>query len=88
MSPDSVFPRIALIKALNEDCLIDLRRRVGRYTHIQSINGCFLDGYSIKNISTIFQRETRQESVQLVVRFIHSKQVKPNPPLPLGECEY
>ena len=81
MSPDSVFPRIALIKALNDDCVSDLRRRVGRYTHIQSINGCFLDGFSIKNISAIFQSETKKDSVQLMVRFIHSKSAS-RPPLP------
>ncbi len=60
---------------------------MGRYTHIQSINGCFLDGYSIKGISTIFQAETKRDSVQLMVRFIHSKKEKPQLPPLLGECE-
>ena len=86
MSPESVFPRITLIKELNEDCVTDLRHQVGLYTHIQSINGCFLDGYSVRNISAIFQLETKKENVQLMVRFIHSRSDnKPTLPSPLSE---
>lgn len=81
MSPDSCFPRIALIKSLGDDCVPELSNRVGRYTHIQSINGQFLDGLNIKEISEIFQLETRRDQIQLMVRFIHLKRkTSPLPP--------
>lgn len=73
MSPGSAFPRVTLIKTLNDDCLPGLQGRVGKYTHIQSINGHLLDGLYINDVTAIFKAEAKKNHLQLVVRYIHPK---------------
>ena len=70
MAKDSQFERIVLIKGFNDNCSSDLRERVGRYTHIQSINGRFLDGLTVDSATEIFQ-SLKHPHVQLIVRFIY-----------------
>ena len=64
-----------LIKGFNERCSDDLRERVGRYTHIQSVDGTFLDGMAIEMVTNVFQN-LRHPLSQLVVRYIHP--IKPD----------
>ena len=59
-----------LIKGFNDRCSEYLRERVGRYTHIQSVDGVFLDGLPIEKVTSVFQN-LRQPLSQLVVRYIH-----------------
>ena len=73
MSAESAFPRITLIKSLLDDCVPELRGQLGRYTHIQSINGYLLDGLNIKDVSAIFKAEVKKNHAQLVVRYVHPK---------------
>ena len=70
MSPDSEFPRIVLIKSFGSECIEDVKTKLGRYTHIQSYNGVFLDGMDIKDVTAIFQ-SMRSPTAQLTVRYIH-----------------
>ena len=73
MSPDSEFPRIVLIKSFGSDCIEDVKSKLGRYTHIQSYNGVFLDGMDIKDVTAIFQ-SMRSPIAYLTVRYIHPSQ--------------
>ena len=73
MSPDSEFPRIVLIKSFGNECVEDVRLKLGRYTHIQSYNGIFLDGMDIKDVTAIFQ-SMRSPIAYLTVRYIHPSQ--------------
>ena len=66
-----------LIKGFNDECSSDLRKRVGKYTHIQSVNGRFLDGLSTNNVTEIFQ-SLKNPHVQLIVRFIHPIKSRPD----------
>jgi hypothetical protein len=70
MSPDSEFPRIVLIKSFGNECVDDVKSKLGRYTHIQSYNGVFLDGMDIKDVTAIFQ-SMRSPIAYLTVRYIH-----------------
>ena len=70
MSPDSEFPRIVLIKSFSNDCDKDVKAKLGKYTHIQSYNGVFLDGMDIKDVTAIFQ-SMRSPVAYLTVRYIH-----------------
>ncbi len=70
MSPDSEFPRIVLIKSFGSECVEEVKSKLGRYTHIQSYNGVFLDGMDIKDVTAIFQ-SMRSPTAQLTVRYIH-----------------
>ena len=73
MSHESTFLRIVLIKSFNDDCLPDLQNKLGKYTHIQFVNGVFLDGLSIDKVTEIF-RVVPQHRIQLLVRYIHPRQ--------------
>ena len=73
MSHDSMFSRIVLIKNFNEDCVPDLQNKLGKYTHIQFVNGVFLDGLSIDRVTEIF-RTVPHHRIQLLVRYIHPRQ--------------
>ena len=73
MSHESLFSRIVLIKSFNEDCLHDLQRQLGKYTHIQFVNSVFLDGLSIDRVTEIF-RTVPQQRMQFLVRHIHPRQ--------------
>ena len=73
MSPDSEFPRIVLIKSFGSDCIEDVKSKLGRYTHIQSYNGVFLDGMDIKDVTAIFQ-SMRSSIAYLTVRYTHPSQ--------------
>lgn len=73
MSHDSMFSRIVLIKSFNEDCLPELQNKLGKYTHIQFVNGVFLDGLSIDRVTEIF-RTVPHHRIQLLVRYIHPRQ--------------
>lgn len=68
-----MFLRIVLIKSFNVDCLPDLQNKLGKYTHIQFVNGVFLDGLSIDRVTEIFRSVTRHR-IQLLVRYIHPRQ--------------
>ena len=70
MSPDSEFPRIVLIKSFSNECVDDVKNKLGKYTHIQSYNGVFLDGMDIKAVTSIFQSMT-SPIAYLTVRYIH-----------------
>lgn len=70
MSPDSEFPRIVLIKSFGSECAEDVKMKLGKYTHIQSYNGVFLDGMDIKDVTNIFQ-SMRSPMAYLTVRYIH-----------------
>ena len=74
MSPDSEFPRIVLIKSFGSECVKDIKSKLGRYTHIQSCNGVFLDGMDIRDITAIFQSMRSLTTVSLMVRYMHSSQ--------------
>ncbi len=76
MAHESPFSRIVLIKGFNEDCLSELKQRLGKYTHIQFMNGVFLDGLSIEKVTEIF-RVAQQNRIQLLVRYIHPIRQKP-----------
>ena len=73
MSHDSMFSRIVLIKSFNEDCLPELQNKLGKYTHIQFVNGVFLDGLPIDRVTEIF-RTLPHHRIQLLVRYIHPRQ--------------
>ena len=73
MAQESPFTRIVLIKAFNDGYLSELQGKLGRYTHIQSVNGIFLDGLSIETVTRIF-RSVSQMRLQLLVRYIHPRQ--------------
>lgn len=80
MSPDSEFPRIVLIKSFGSECVDDIKLKLGRYTHIQSYNGVFLDGMDIKDVTATFQ-SMRSPVAYLTVRYIHPIQrATPNHP--------
>lgn len=73
MSHESTFSRVVLIKSFNNDCLPELQSKLGKYTHIQFVNGVFLDGLSIDKVTEIF-RIVPQNRIQLLVRYIHPRQ--------------
>lgn len=73
MSHESSFSRIVLIKGFNEDCVPELQSKLGKYTHIQFVNGVFLDGLTIDKVTEIF-RVVLQNRIQLLVRYIHPRQ--------------
>ncbi len=75
MDASSPFGTIVLLKSFNHDCAQVLRERLGKYTHIQSVNGILLDGLTIEQVTAIFQGLYKPR-VQLLVRYIHPKQPK------------
>ena len=70
MAKESEFARIVLIKGFNDQCLKELPERLGKYTHIQAVNGIFLDGLPIERVTEIF-RNLAHPCIQLLVRYIH-----------------
>ena len=71
MAEGAPFERIVLINSVNSsDFQYEFLRRVGRYTHIQSINGILLDGLSIEKVTDVF-RKLPEFHVQLMVRYVH-----------------
>lgn len=74
MDKFSSFPKIAVVEAFNENCLASCKKYLRRNTHIQSINGHLLDGLNIKQVFSIVQSECRKEHVQLMIRYIRSKE--------------
>lgn len=87
MSRESMFSRIVLIKSFNEDCLPDLQTKLGKYTHIQFVNGIFLDGLPIDKVTAIF-RVIPDHRIQLLVRYIHPRQRRPLQALPNRSSTY
>ena len=73
MSPESEFPRIVLIKSFSNECIEEVRLKLGQYTHIQSYNGVFLDGMDINDVTAIFQ-SMRSPIAYLTIRYIHPSQ--------------
>ena len=71
MSSASTFSRVVLVKVLSNDCIEELRHNVGKNSHIQSINGHFLDGLSTEQAVEIVHKESEKKCVQLLVRNIH-----------------
>ena len=76
MGHESPFSRIVLIKGFNKGCSSDIQKRVGKYTHIQFLNGIFLDGLPIEKVTEIF-KVVQHSRVQLLVRFIHPTRQTP-----------
>ena len=79
MSRASQFPRIVVIKSFNQDCIQGIQEKLGKYTHIQSLNGVFLDGMNISEVTNIFQTSKATEA-QLIVRYIHPLKEGDHPP--------
>ena len=44
---------------------------MGKYTHIQSINGNLLDGLNISEVTSTIQSSLNVSSIQLMVRYVH-----------------
>ena len=82
MARDSDFERIVLIKGFNDQCLRELPDRLGKYTHIQAVNGIFLDGLPIEKVTEVF-RDLAHLRVQLLVRYIHPIRRHSDVPTPL-----
>ncbi len=72
MDRTSAFERIVLVKGFNDGCLPVLRERLGKYTHLQSVNGILLDRLTIDRVTAII-RGLSQTRVQLLIRYIHPK---------------
>lgn len=72
MGSESVFNRVILVKRFSEK---SIESQIGKFGHIQSINGELLDGLSIDMATHTF-KTAQQTFVQLIVRFIHP--VKPD----------
>ena len=79
MSRASQFPRIVVIKSFNQDCIQGIQEKLGKYTHIQSLNGVFLDGMNISEVTNVFQTSKATEA-QLIVRYIHPLKEGDHPP--------
>lgn len=84
MAEGAPFPRIVLVNSVSQDHYYDFYSKVGRYTHIQSINGILLDGMSIEKVTDIFKRLPYCH-IQLLVRYVHlnetvkEKAITPHP---------
>lgn len=59
-----------MIKGFNDQCVKELPEKLGKYTHIQAVNGIFLDGLPIEKVTEIF-RNLPHPRIQLLVRYIH-----------------
>lgn len=78
MGSGSVFDKVILVKKFSEKSNEGL---IGKFGHIQCINGELLDGLSIDEATSIF-KGAQQTSVQLIVRFIHPLKLEGNTPSP------
>ena len=90
MAEGAPFGRIVLINSVNNDFQYEFLRRVGRYTHIQSINGILLDGLTIEKVTDVF-RKLPEHHVQLMVRYVHMAVAQDNKPQeeePREESQY
>ena len=70
MAEGAPFNRVVLINSISKDTHYDFYTRVGRYTHIQSINGIFLDGLDIEKVTSVFKKLPYCH-IQLMVRYVH-----------------
>ena len=67
MSDDSVFKKVVLVKRFTDK---SIESSIGKFGHIQSINGELLDGLSIDMATQRF-KSSQLSFVQLIVRFVH-----------------
>lgn len=67
MGDNSVFNKVVLVKRFAEKTM---EGSIGKFGHIQSINGELLDGLNIEAATQTF-KNTQRTFVQLIVRFIH-----------------
>ena len=63
------------MSSVSQDHHYDFYSKVGRYTHIQSINGILLDGLHIEKVTEIF-RKLPYHHIQLMVRYVHLNDAK------------
>ncbi len=70
MAEGAPFNRIVLVSSVSPDHHYDFLSKVGRYTHIQSINGILLDGLHIEKVTEIFKKLPYCH-IQLMVRYVH-----------------
>ena len=70
MAEGAPFDRIVLVSSVSPDHHYDFLSKVGRYTHIQSINGILLDGLHIEKVTEIFKKLPYCH-IQLMVRYVH-----------------
>ena len=78
MANESEFRRIVLIKGFNHGCVRELQDKLGKYTHVQSVSGIFLDGLTIERVTEVF-RSLKESRIQLLVRYIHPKRQREFP---------
>ena len=61
-----------MINAISDEYHYDFYSKIARYTHIQSVNGIFLDGLPIDRVTQVFKK-LPDHHVQMMVRYIHTK---------------
>ena len=72
MAEGAPFERIVLINSISSNYRYEFYARVGRYTHIQSINGILLDGLSVEKVTDVFKK-LPDHHVQMMIRYIHMR---------------
>lgn len=70
MAEGAPFSRIVLINSISREFAYEFYSRVGRYTHIQSINGILLDGLDIEKVTDVFKK-VPDHHIQMMVRYVH-----------------
>lgn len=66
---NSMSTLVTFVKDFKEDCVPELLQNLHKGTHIQSINGCCLDGLSMSQVLQTIQLEvSSSRMLQLMVR--------------------